>query len=252
MKNYHTHTSRCQHAIGSEEEYILHAIKGGYSVLGFADHSPWHYDSNFVSNMRMKEEQLDDYIDTLKRLQEKYKDQIDIKIGLEVEFFEKYLPWLKQTLKTKEIDYIILGNHYDETDETGIYYGMPISYSSLVRYVDQCIKAMDTGLYSYIAHPDLACFDPYDDRYIAEYTRLCEYALKKDMPLEFNLLGFKFHRHYPNPQFWKIVSRIGNKAIIGVDAHEPCRLSDKKTYNKARKYLESLNIEIVEDIKFLR
>mgnify|MGYP000335070433 CR=1 FL=1 len=33
MKNYHTHTTRCMHAIGSEEEYILAAISAGYTEL---------------------------------------------------------------------------------------------------------------------------------------------------------------------------------------------------------------------------
>ena len=28
--NYHTHTTRCLHATGSDEEFVLSAIKGGY------------------------------------------------------------------------------------------------------------------------------------------------------------------------------------------------------------------------------
>jgi histidinol-phosphatase (PHP family) len=252
MKNYHTHTTRCFHAIGSEEEYILEAIKGGYEEIGFSDHTPWHYNSSYVSTMRMSENDLDGYIEILKQLREKYKNEISIKIGLEVEYFKQYMPWLKQILKDKEIDYIILGNHFDSTDEFGIYYGSPIEYEDLKRYVDQCIEAIDTGLYSYIAHPDLANFNPNDKRYVQEYTRLCEHAKEKDIPLEFNLLGFKAHRHYPNDKFFNIVSKIGNRVIIGTDAHEPYRLSDKETYHKAKQYLESLNIEICEDIKFLR
>ena len=54
MKNYHTHTKRCYHAIDNEEDYILAAIKSGYSELGFSDHTPWHYDSSFHSTMRME------------------------------------------------------------------------------------------------------------------------------------------------------------------------------------------------------
>ena len=252
MKNYHTHTKRCQHAIGSEEEYILEAIKGGYTELGFSDHTPWHYDSLFVPFMRMKDTQLDDYVYVLRNLRDKYKDQISIKIGLEVEYFEKYIPWLKQMIEEKEIDYIILGNHYDSSDENGVYYGSPIGYQSFIKYINQCIKAIDSGLFSYIAHPDLACFTPRDYRYTKEYKRLCEHALEKDIPLEFNLLGFKSGRHYPNPVFWKIVSEVGNKVIIGTDAHEPYRLSDIETYHRAIEYLKQLNIEVIEDIKFFR
>ena len=37
--NYHTHTTRCMHAVGSDEEYVLSAIKGGFQILGFSDHT---------------------------------------------------------------------------------------------------------------------------------------------------------------------------------------------------------------------
>ena len=39
--NFHTHTARCGHASGRDEEYVQSAIRGGYRVLGFADHNPW-------------------------------------------------------------------------------------------------------------------------------------------------------------------------------------------------------------------
>ena len=43
LTNYHTHTTRCGHAEGTEEEYILTALRCGYKVLGFSDHTPWAY-----------------------------------------------------------------------------------------------------------------------------------------------------------------------------------------------------------------
>mgnify|MGYP004576416305 CR=1 FL=1 len=36
--NYHTHTFRCGHAIGNDEEYVLEAIALGLNTLGFSDH----------------------------------------------------------------------------------------------------------------------------------------------------------------------------------------------------------------------
>lgn len=49
--NYHMHTRRCMHASGRDEEYVISAIKNGYEEIGFSDHSPWNYDSDFVANM---------------------------------------------------------------------------------------------------------------------------------------------------------------------------------------------------------
>ena len=90
MKNYHTHTRRCQHAIDSEEDYILSAIQSGYTELGFSDHTPWIYDSSFHPTMRMEAYEIDDYVSTLLKLKEKYKNPISIYLGLECAYFEKY------------------------------------------------------------------------------------------------------------------------------------------------------------------
>ena len=56
--NYHTHTNRCMHATGSDEDYVLSAIKGGYQELGFSDHTPWKYHTDYVADMRMLPEEL--------------------------------------------------------------------------------------------------------------------------------------------------------------------------------------------------
>lgn len=37
--NYHTHTTRCMHAVGDDEDYVRSAIKGGFQELGFSDHA---------------------------------------------------------------------------------------------------------------------------------------------------------------------------------------------------------------------
>ncbi|MBQ0092821.1 MAG: histidinol-phosphatase, partial [Clostridiales bacterium] len=36
--NYHTHTDRCKHAVGREDDYIAVAIREGYDGLGISDH----------------------------------------------------------------------------------------------------------------------------------------------------------------------------------------------------------------------
>ena len=110
--NYHMHTKRCMHASGTDEEYVKSAIKNGYEEIGFSDHSPWKYDSDFVAHMRMPLSQFDDYYTSIASLREKYKDQISIKIGLECEYFPKYMDWLNQFVVEMKLDYIIFGNHY--------------------------------------------------------------------------------------------------------------------------------------------
>lgn len=252
--NYHMHTRRCHHALGGDEDYIRAAIQAGFEEVGFSDHSPWHYESGYVSGMRMKETELDQYIESIQHLQVKYQDQIHIKIGLECEYFPKMMPWLRNILDSKAIDYIILGNHFHESDEYGHYYGRPtLSKDVLFNYVHEVQSAIQTGLYSYIAHPDLVYYINTDDVVYREaMTSLCLAAKKANLPLEFNLLGFSENRQYPCEEFWRIAAQCHCQAIIGFDAHEPQALLNQKIYQKAQQYLNDLGIEIVDKIRFLK
>ena len=51
--NYHTHTVRCNHAEGTEREYIEQAIARKVRTLGFSDHSPQVFDGGYVSGFRI-------------------------------------------------------------------------------------------------------------------------------------------------------------------------------------------------------
>lgn len=256
--NYHTHTKRCMHASGSDEEYVLAAIQNGYEELGFSDHTPWHYDSNFVAHMRMKESQLEDYVYSIRSLKEKYQNQIIIKIGLECEYFSKYMDWLKETICKYELDYIILGNHYYKTDEKRIYFGTACEDNKmLTAYIDEAIEAMQTGLYAYIAHPDLFMRGKrvFDKEAKEASYRLCEAAKALRIPLEYNLAGAAYNdimktMQYPHDEFWKIAAKVGNTAIIGVDAHEPDALCSDRYREKAIAMFDKLHIAYTNTITF--
>ena len=81
LANYHTHTVRCGHAEGSEREYIEAAISEGFKILGFSDHTPQPYPEGFKSHIRMDMSELDNYTETLVKLRDEYKDQIQILIS---------------------------------------------------------------------------------------------------------------------------------------------------------------------------
>lgn len=105
------------HAVGDDEDYVRSAIKGGFQELGFSDHGPWKYHTDFVSDIRMLPEDLPEYIESIRALKEKYRNQISIKIGLEYEYFPEYIHWLKEIIKEYRLDYILFGNHHYHTDE---------------------------------------------------------------------------------------------------------------------------------------
>ena len=259
--NYHTHTWRCMHAGGTEEEFVRRAIEVGFGVLGFADHTPWPYQSGFVSGMRMRLDQLAGYLDTVRGLKAKYSDRLLIPVGLECEAFPAYMGWLKD-LKAQSLDYLILGNHYDRTDEGdhavfsdagGFYFGHCTRPEQVARYAKTTIAGMETGLFDYVAHPDLFChiYDRFDETCAAVSRDICDAAVALDIPLEFNLLGAQYHTRieerdklgYPCPRFWEITAQKGAKAIIGFDAHHPDQLDRRALHDKSLAFLRGLGIE---------
>lgn len=253
--NFHTHTERCKHAVGSEESYIQHAIAGGFKVLGFADHTPWPF-KDYVSNIRMTVDALDNYITTLTHLKQKYQSDIDIYIGLEVEYFPEYLEYL-EILKMK-VDYFILGNHFYQNENIkGSYYGRNTHLDEMMdRYLETTIAAINTGLYSYVAHPDLFMRGRkvFDAKAEIISRKIIEACIAKNMPLEYNLEGKKYNQvngveEYPHHRFWEIVSEYPAEVIIGVDAHQPESLSTTALYDEAYQFLKSLNIKLIDRIK---
>ena len=83
--NYHSHTTRCHHAAGTEREYIEAAIESGLKVLGFSDHTPYPFKDGYVSRIRMGMDELEDYVNTVLALRDEYRNDIEIHLGLEVE-----------------------------------------------------------------------------------------------------------------------------------------------------------------------
>ena len=121
--NYHTHTARCGHASGTDEQYVEAAIGQHFDVLGFSDHVPWPYASGFTHrHVRMGIEQLDEYVSSMRALKRRYAGKIELLIGFECEYFPQYMGWLAEMKEEKQLDYLIFGNHYEETDEGGFYF----------------------------------------------------------------------------------------------------------------------------------
>ena len=261
LVNYHTHTWRCLHAEGGEEEYVLRAIREGFAVLGFADHTPWPYDNGFVSGMRMRLDQLDGYLATVRGLGQKYAGQLLIPVGLECEAFPSYFGWLSD-LKAEKLDYLILGNHYDLRDDRdhdsfddagGFYFGRCARPEHVRRYAERTIAGMATGLFNYVAHPDLYChvYRRFDADCAAAARDICQASVALNVPLEYNLLGIQYHARaderdklgYPCPRFWEIAAECGCRAIVGFDAHRPEHLQRRDLFVNALEYLWGLGIE---------
>ena len=249
IANYHTHTPRCRHASGTEEEYIQAAIESGLQVLGFSDHTPYPFPEGYYSKMRMYPHELSEYVQTLSSLREKYAGQIELHIGLEAEFYPAHFDDLLKQVRAEGVEYLILGQHWlgNEQGETHVFRAFDDD-KKLARYCDQTIEAMHTGVFSYIAHPDLPNFTGDQAIYDKHMRRLIRAANDCDLPLEINLHGIMADRAYPNPRFWELAAEEGGKAILGRDAHDPSALLDTATELRALDMVQRLGLTLLSQI----
>ncbi len=245
--NYHMHTYRCGHAAGTEREMALAASENGLLTAGFSDHSP--FPGVPASRVRMAPEEIGEYVENVLKMKEELKGKTEILLGFELEYFAPYFPKVMKMYDKYPVEFIILGQHYLGPDPYGHYVGRPCGEQELTQYVDQSIEGMKTGVYLYFAHPDLPMFIGEDSFYKKEMTRLCEAAAKLDMPLEVNLLGMRGGRNYPNECFWEIAGRVGNRVVLGLDAHAPEDTRDDASEAKAYEWAERFGFRIETELK---
>ncbi len=221
--NYHTHTALCGHADGEMEQYVEKAIQGGLTSLGFSDHTPNLLGKSNPKSAMQIEQFYYEYIPTLEALREEYGDRIDIKIGLEAEYYgseieelsgeipERMIPYVGiiQGLKKfraqtgEKLDYMILGQHSVlARDEQG-HIKMPPANSEKTSknypldYARTVVEAIKSGKFAYVAHPDifLELRDNVPEAQREEYMKnamlaaemICEAASEYQIPLEVNL-----------------------------------------------------------------
>jgi histidinol-phosphatase (PHP family) len=249
IANYHTHTWRCLHAVGTEEEYVQCALDAGLKILGFADHSPYIFPGEYYSTFRMRLHQLNDYVRTVLELRAKYMGQIRIPLGLELEYYPRLLPELLAVLRDYPMDYLLLGQHFLGNEYDGVYNGlMTYDEAPLKQYVKQTCDAMQTGLFTYFAHPDLIHYCGDREKYRTHMRQICREAKSCDIPLELNLLGLAGGRHYPDCTFWELAAEEGCQVILGRDAHEPQALLDEKTERLALELADTMGLQLIQRV----
>ena len=247
--NYHSHTTRCGHARGTEREFVEKAIENGFEIWGFSDHTPYPFDNGFRSGIRMDVSQFEDYVNTVLALKKEYEKDIRILLGIEVEYFPAYFDRLMDLVSAYPVEYMILAQHFVGNEPEGIYSGNKTRDLKVVkRYADQIIEAIKMDRFLYLAHPGLINYVGEDTRGFEEQMRrICVCAKENDMPLEVNFLGLYEGRQYPRESFWRIAGEEGCKAVFGIDAHNPdAILWPQKVYQPALDLIGRYGVELVE------
>lgn len=233
LADYHTHTVY-SHGKGTIEDNVKEAISKGIKTIGISDHSYKHitYGVKIKDIYKMREE--------VDKLNLKYSN-IDILLGMECNILDENGNIDINDEVSKLLDYVMAGYHFGSS---------PTSLKSMLNHCNNyvlknekskeyntkaIINAMKNNDIFIITHPG-----DKGDVYIEEIAKV---AKDTDTRLEINS-----SHSYLNASQLKQIKHIGNKFIIGSDAHRPENVGN---FELAMKNIREANLDLslVENIK---
>lgn len=233
LADYHTHTVY-SHGKGTIEDNVKEAISKGIKTIGISDHSYKHmtYGVKIKDIYKMRED--------VDKLNIKYSN-IDILLGMECNILDENGNIDINDEVSKLLDYVMAGYHFGSS---------PTSLKSMLNHCNNyvlknekskeyntkaIINAMRNNDIFIITHPG-----DKGDVYIEEIAKV---AKDTDTRLEINS-----SHSYLNASQLKQIKHIGNKFIIGSDAHRPENVGN---FELAMKNIREANLDLslVENIK---
>ncbi len=147
------------------------------------------------------------------------------------------------------MEYMILGQHWIGNEFDAPCSGTPTeNEDTLQQYCDQVITAMETGKFTYFAHPDIVGFVGDRKIYERHMRRICRASIETATPLEINFLGLAAKRKYPNPFFWQLAAEEGCQVVYGIDAHQPEAMLDLHSEELATHLAQTYNLSVLPTI----
>lgn len=103
----HTHTTYCD-GNNTPEEMVLAAINKGMKTIGISTHGPLP----FKAKWSVDGDKVQAYIDEINALKDKYKDKIDVLLGMELDYFiDTEFEHIDKSI-LEQLDYTVGSIHY--------------------------------------------------------------------------------------------------------------------------------------------
>jgi len=229
--NLHTHTFRSKHASGDASEYAAVATAAGAEMLGFTEHPPL-LPNEIWTPFRMAETELDDYFSAVEKARKEYRE-MKILTGFEMDLYPKFKSYYDDTfLHRDEIDFLVAGVHWINYRGEWLWIQKADTAGHLREYVNEITGLMESGLFSFITHPDsfaLGYLKWDENAEACSHVILCA-AEEFKIPLEINGYGLRKadidtpdgpRKGYPLNKFWEKARNYDISVVCNSDAHKP-------------------------------
>ncbi|MDD3037855.1 histidinol-phosphatase [Bacteroides sp.] len=247
LTNYHSHCLYCD-GRANMEDFIRFAISEGFSSYGISSHAPLPFSTAWT----MEWDRMDDYLAEFSRLKKKYAGQIELAIGLEIDYLnEDSHPGLLRfqnlpldyrigsvhmlySLEGKVVDIDTSADTYRQLIDThfggDIEHVVRLYYKNLFRMVE--LGGLDVVGHADKMHYNASCYRPglldeawYDAIVRSYFTEIARHGYI----VEINTKSYRdLGTFYPNERYFSFLKDLGIRVQVNSDAHYPERINNSR------------------------
>lgn len=245
LTNYHSHCLYCD-GRANMEDFVRFALSEGFTSYGFSSHAPLPFSTAWT----MEWDLMDDYLSEFHRLKAKYAGQIELYIGLEIDYLNEESNPSVTRFRELPLDYRIGSVHllYNDKGEV-IDIDVPADKfrdivdrefgGDLVRvvhlYYERLLKMIGLGGFDIVGHADkmhynASCYRPglLDEPWYDELVRtyFAEIA-RRGYQVEINTKAYhELGTFFPNERYFSYLYGLGVKVQVNSDSHYPERINN--------------------------
>ena len=244
LTNYHSHCSFCD-GRAPFEEFVKEAISQGFYSYGVSSHAPLPFQTQWT----MEWEQMEAYLDEFKNLRQKYADEIELYVGLEIDYLNEESNPSVARFTELPLDYRIGSVHllYDAAGEVVDIDCSPAVFKERVdrhfngdvlrvvrMYFDRLFRMVELGGVDLLGHADkmhynASCYhpglldEPWYEALMKDYFSL---VASRGYLVEINTKAYdSLGTFYPNSRYWELMKEYQIKVLVNSDAHYPERIN---------------------------
>lgn len=228
--DFHMHTGFSSDTDSIPEDMVKKSIELGLKTICITD----HYDEDYPEDETAFRLDVDAYFEEMKRLQEKYKNQIDLRIGVELGLQPHLSEFYQEFVSKHPFDFVIGSMHvFDKKDPYfGHYFEGKTDKEGYRAAFEETLKTIKTyNNFDVLGHIDYVV--RYGKNKEKEYSyienadiidEILKYLIKNGKGIEINTAGLKYGLGFchPYPAILKRYKELGGEIItIGSDGHKP-------------------------------
>jgi histidinol-phosphatase (PHP family) len=267
--NFHSHCTFCD-GRSKPEDFVQTAIEKQFRAYGFSSHSPLPFETCW----NMSKIDMPDYLAEITRLKNKYAGDLEIYLGLEIDYLDNTYNAAIPYFQSLPLDYSISSVHFlpvrlplsieNMACVDGPYHEFEIDlhkfFNGNIRritesFFESSMQMVETGGFDIVGHIDKIYmngarhpdFDIQADWYQKPFLQLLDLIAGKGYIVEINCKNIVRNGHtFPHIASFKELKKRDIPVMVNSDCHQPDLINDGR--EKAFALLKEAGYQVTREL----